>query len=368
MKRKNDGILKITGVVMSVAMLCSTILFSKRLTASVSEFTLLSLNIAKSVRQNKINVEEDAEAEAVITGFGNSFTLVSALDTSTPEDVEAIMQKAVSVYASLDKSGKIEETTFTKSSANSVYKNVAVNNKTETKKINVKNELNKKASLGKITKNEPYILIYHTHTTEGYELLDKGWYSDEYNSRTKDGDKTVVRVGEEIAERLEMSGFKVVHDKTIHDSSYNGAYSRSLKTVEKILKENPSIVITLDVHRDAIQYDSGTKCKPTAVINGKKAAQIMIITGAEEGDISDYSDWNKNLTFALKLQEKAEENFQGLMRPVFFCQRKYNMNVTPCSLLLEMGTDANTLDEAVYSGRLIGEALSELLEENMKNE
>ena len=189
--------------------------------------------------------------------------------------------------------------------------------------------------------------------------------SDEYVSRTKELDKTVVRVGDEIVNRLEKAGFKVIHDKTIYDASYDGAYSRSLKTVEKILKENPSIVVTLDVHRDAIEYSSGTKCKPTAQINGKKAAQVMIITGAEEGDIKDYPDWNKNLTFAIALQNKVEENYKGLMRPIFFCQRKYNMHVTPCSLLLEMGTDANTLEEAVYSGRLIGDSLVELLEENM---
>ena len=174
-----------------------------------------------------------------------------------------------------------------------------------------------------------------------------------------------VRVGDEIAERLEKSGFKVIHDKTIYDASYNGAYGRSLKNVEKILEENPSIVITLDVHRDAIHYDSGTRCKPTAEINGKKAAQVMIISGAEEGEIEDYPDWAQNLTFAIALQNKVEENYKGLMRPLFFCQRKYNMHVTPCSLLLEMGTDANTLEEAVYSGRLIGDSLAELLEENM---
>ena len=275
------------------------------------------------------------------------------------------MNEAVAAYASFKKTGDIEETKLIATSSNKVYGNVAVNNKTETKSVDIKKELSKKASFGEITKEEPYVLIYHTHTTEGYELLDKGWYSDDYNSRTKDTSKTVVRVGDEIAERLEKSGFKVIHDKTIYDASYNGAYGRSLETVEKYLEKYPSIVVTLDVHRDAIHYDSGTKCKPTAEINGKKAAQVMIITGAEEGSIEDYPNWSQNLTFAIALQNKVEENYKGLMRPIFFCQRKYNMHATPCSLLLEMGTDANTLDEAVYSGRLIGDSLAELLEENM---
>ena len=131
--------------------------------------------------------------------------------------------------------------------------------------------------------------------------------SSDYDSRTKDTTKTVVRVGDEIAKRLEKSGFKVIHDKNIYDASYNGAYSRSLVAVEKYLKEYPSIVVTLDVHRDAIHYDSGTRCKPTAEINGKKAAQVMIITGAEEGSVEDFPNWSQNLTFAIALQNDKKE-------------------------------------------------------------
>lgn len=348
-------------VLSSISLFTSTVVFSGNLASGLNSAALAFFGVkaesVKSVAQNKYSS---------VTGFGNgNFAGENVVNTSTPDDVEKIMNEAVAVYASFKKSGEIEETQFKATSKSIVYGNVVVNNKTETKSVNVKNELSKKASFGKITKEEPYVLIYHTHTTEGYELLDKGWYSNDYNSRTKDSDKTVVRVGEEIAERLEKSGFKVIHDKTVYDASYNGAYSRSLVAVEKYLKQYPSIVVTLDVHRDAIHYNDGTRCKPTAEINGKKAAQVMIITGAEEGEVQAFPNWQKNLTFAIALQEKVEENYKGLMRPIFFCQRKYNMHVTPCSLLLEMGTDANTLEEAVYSGRLIGDSLAELLEENM---
>lgn len=371
MSRKNSGLQGFLSILISISLLVLTFVFSGDLVNSVSNFTLVFFKLRttteelKSVTLNNSSAEKHDVYKSIL-GFGSGVSEESVTsDTTTPEDIEKIMQTAVSAYAGFKKTGDIEETKLTSTSSNSVYGNVAVNNKTETKSVNIKNELSKKASFGKITKDEPYILIYHTHTTEGYELLDKGWYSDDYNSRTKDLSKTVVRVGDEIVERLEKAGFKVIHDKNIYDASYNGAYSRSLVMVEKYLKEYPSIVVTLDVHRDAIHYDSGTKCKPTAEINGKKAAQVMIITGAEEGSVEDFPNWSQNLTFAVALQNKVEENYEGLMRPVFFCQRKYNMNVTPCSLLLEMGTDANTLDEAVYSGRLIGDALAELLEENM---
>lgn len=364
MRNKNSGLQGFLSVVLSVVILSTTFLFSDTLTVCVNNFTFLALSLNNETKKLKEDNRILSKEENNILGFGNSVSNLTS-DTKTPEDIENIMKDAVSVYASFEKTGEIEETTLSAISSNTVYKNVAVNNKTETKTVDVKKELSKKASFGKITKDEPYILVYHTHTTEGYELLDKGWYSDDYNSRTKDLSKTVVRVGDEITSRLEKAGFKVIHDKTIYDANYDGAYSRSLKIVEKILKENPSIVITLDVHRDAIHYDDGSRCKPTATINGKKAAQVMIITGAEEGDITDYPRWSENLTFAIALQNKVEENYKGLMRPIFFCQRKYNMQVTPCSLLLEMGTDVNTLEEAVYSGRLIGDSLAELLEENI---
>ncbi len=369
MNYKNKGLQVFFSVLISASLLTATFLFSSDLVNVLSSFTVGTISVMSGVagvKSENIKVNLETENADDFVGFGNSFVVNSdSVDTKTPEDIEKIMQEAVSAYATFKKTGEIDETTLSATSSTTSYGNVVINNKTETKSVNIKKELSKKASFGKITKDEPYILVYHTHTTEGYELLDKGWYSKDYVSRTKDLDKTVVRVGEEIVSRLEKAGFKVIHDKTIYDANYNGAYGRSLKTVEKILKENPSIVVTLDVHRDAIEYSSGTKCKPTTTINGKKAAQVMIITGAEEGDIENYPNWSKNLTFAVALQNKVEENYKSLMRPIFFCQRKYNMHVTPCSLLLEMGTDANTLEEAVYSGRLIGDSLAQLLEENM---
>ncbi len=297
-------------------------------------------------------------------GFGGGEYLEKDI-AETPADIVELKSEAQKLYSGLSKSGDIKEQQLI--SGNTAYGNVQVNNKTD-EEIDIKALLNSKPSYGNITKDEPYILVYHTHTTEGYELLDKGWYSEDYNSRTKDSAKNMVRVGEELVKYLEEAGFKVIHDKSIYDSSYNGAYSRSLVSVEKYLEQYPSIVLTLDVHRDAIHYDSGTKCKPTAVINGKKAAQVMIISGCEGDGVEDFPKWKNNLIFALSLQNAVSERYSGLMRPVFFCNRKYNMNVTPCSLLLEFGTDANTLEEAVYSAALVGESLGRMLNKELKGD
>ena len=91
----------------------------------------------------------------------------------------------------------------------------------------------------------------------------------------------------------------------------------------------------------------------------------MIISGCqEEGNgITNLPDWEYNLAFALQLQQSLENNFPGITRPLYFCPRSYNMNMTHCSLLIEMGSDANTLEEAVYSGKCLGVALIDILKE-----
>ena len=364
----------VLSVILSLCLVSFTVAFSDEL----GSFTQNSLNKLfdigeKSSDYVNISLESGAgeKMNFAVIGFGSGKkeeTVKTENETAVPDDIEKLMKKYEKLYDGYKKSGNIQEIQMGASSVSMKYGNVTLNNKTESHKADIKAELNKTPSFGKITKKKPYILIYHTHTTEGYEILDKGFYSNDYNSRTQDVTKTVVRVGDEITKQLENAGYKVIHDKTVYDATYNGAYSRSLVTVEKYLKQYPSVQVTLDVHRDAIHYDGGTKCKPTAVINGKKAAQVMIISGCEEGDITGFADWRKNLTFAVALHNKIEEKYEGLMRPIFFCQRKYNMNVTPCSLLLEFGTDANTLDEAVYSGRLIGKSLASLLDDNYEKE
>ncbi|MCR4614538.1 MAG: stage II sporulation protein P [Clostridiales bacterium] len=280
--------------------------------------------------------------------------------TDVPEDIKELIEDAEKDFANQKEDGKIQETTFGKSNATDVFENVAVRNVTSTGKIDIKKSLSEEIDLT-IDREKPAVLIFHTHTTEGYEMLDRGWYAADYSSRTKDVSKNIVRVGTAIEEALSDAGFIVIHDTTLHDIQYGGAYDHSRQTVQKYLDKYPNLVVALDIHRDAIQRDNGTKIKPVTVINGKKSAQVMIITGMEEGKITGYPNWEQNLRFALKLQKSCEDMFPSLMRPIFFCARKYTMDMTPCSLLIEMGSDANTLDEAAYAGRLLGTALGDLL-------
>lgn len=207
----------------------------------------------------------------------------------------------------------------------------------------------------------PQILIFHTHATESYEPYDSETYDTRNTWRTTDNHNNMVAVGNSIEKELKAAGIGVIHDTTQHDyPSYNGSYERSAQTIKAYLKKYPSIKIALDVHRDAIQREDDLIVKPTVEINGKKAAQVMIITGSDDGTM-DVPKWRENLRFAAQVQNAIEEDYPHLTRPIFFCYRKYNMDLTTGSILLEMGSNANTLEESVYSGELVGKSLARLL-------
>lgn len=281
---------------------------------------------------------------------------------ATPADILDFEREYLENYSSEKAYGSVNEKFFVDDAATFISGNIAVRNTTEHEPDFIK-LLDEGFETDIKDKTEPTVLIFHTHTTEGYLLSDNGVFYESYKTRSLDPQKSIVRVGDAICEALQNNGIGVIHDTVVYDSSYTGAYSRSREGITKYLEQYPSIKIVLDVHRDAIYSSNTSAIKPTAVINGKKAAQIMIITGIEEGSITDFPDWEKNLSFALGLQKAAQDKYEGLMKPIFFCPRKYNMDITPCSLLLEFGSDTNTLEEAVYSGHLLGEALSELINE-----
>lgn len=291
-----------------------------------------------------------------------------SLFTATPEDIKQVMKSYVETDEGSKKAGKISEQTYKSSGVTDSYGRVRVKNVNDTG-INIKKLLGEKADLSITDKSKPAVLIFHTHTTETYQITDRGFYSKDFKPRSNDPSLNTVRVGTAIKEELEKAGYTVIHDTTIYDYKYNGAYTRSREAVSKHLEEHPEIQIVLDVHRDAIELNDGTKIKPVCEIDGKKCAQIMIISGCQESGngITGFDDWKQNLTFAVQLQDKLEENFEGITRPLYFSPRKYNMDMSHCSVLLEMGSDANTLEEAVYAGKCMGVALADLMKNYTKD-
>ncbi len=284
---------------------------------------------------------------------------VAAL-SKTDSDIKKLMKEYDATQQ--EKGGNIKSKTYTNEGATDIFGRVIVKNTNKTQ-IDIGKILSEKADLS-VNKDEPSVLIFHTHTTETYQIPELDYYAADFAPRSESEQVNMVRVGKAICEQLEKAGYKVIHDTEIHDGTYGTAYAHSRKAVEAYLEKYPSIKIVLDIHRDAIQLEDGTKIKPVAEIDGKNAAQIMIISGCQEdgNGITNLPDWKYNLTFALHLQNELEKNFSGITRPLYFCARSYNMNVSHCSLLVEVGSDSNTLDEAVYSGKCLGVALSKLMD------
>lgn len=331
--------------------------------AAIVGFIGRNLSTSASAEVYMNNLLSDGKDNNILTSDRTVYT-ANPLDelTRTPEDIKQLIEAAKANSTDDKKDGNIISKPYMQNTVSKKVGNVFVRNNTTTQQsLDLERILQDKPEINISDKSKPAVLIFHTHTTESYEILNRGWYAQDYVTRSNSADRNMVRVGKEIKQQLEKAGYSVIHDTEVHDAKYTGAYAHSRKSVEDYLKKYPEIQIVLDVHRDAIEQDDGTRIKPTANILGKDAAQIMIISGCEEGKVTDFPDWKKNLTFALELQSVCEEMYPGLMRPLYFCQRKYNMDLSPNNLLVEMGSSANTLEEAAYSGRLLGSALVKLL-------
>ncbi|MBQ7400109.1 MAG: stage II sporulation protein P [Clostridia bacterium] len=205
--------------------------------------------------------------------------------------------------------------------------------------------------------DEPLVLIVHTHGEECYtEYMDM--YPQDEATRSSDTDKNVVRVGKEIADTLSDFGVNSVHCTTMHDSeSFINAYSGSASSVKQYLKQYPSIKIVVDVHRDAIIRDDGESVKAVTNIAGQDYAQLMFVVGTNELG-HNHPDWQDNLSLALSLQKSIEDTYPSLCRSINLRNVPFNQQLSSGYLLLEVGTSANTLDEALRSARAFGENLA----------
>lgn len=258
-----------------------------------------------------------------------------------------------------EKTYKIQEINI--SSGEFSYNDFSVTNNTSYD-MNVEKLLNSELGFDFKDTRQAQVLIVHTHTCESYMDSDEDFYYESFYPRTVNNEKNVTAVGEEIAKSLKSNGIGVVHAKTQHDyPSYDGAYDRSYDTIMSYLEKYKEIKVVLDIHRDSMTSDDMTKLKPTFTYNGEKAAQIMIMSGYGVND-SSFPFWEDNLKFALKLQNTCENMYSGMTRPLNFGEYTYNMNANCGSLLIEVGTDANSLEQAKRTGKMLGNALAQVLQ------
>lgn len=204
------------------------------------------------------------------------------------------------------------------------------------------------------------LLIVHTHTTESFTEEGKNKYTASESDRSTDETKNIVAVGNAMQAVFEAEGISSVHDTTVHDyPSFSGAYTRSLATVKASLEQNPGIKVILDVHRDGLVREDGTKLKVAADINGTKAAQCMIVVGSNAN--LQHDRWTENLKLACKIQKKANELFPGLMRPILLREERFNQQISPGAIIIEVGANGNTLAEAERGGEYAARAICETL-------
>ncbi len=206
----------------------------------------------------------------------------------------------------------------------------------------------------------PQILIIHTHSSEAYTPAGLDRYEASDNTRTEDLEHNIIRVGDELTRLLEKAGLRVIHDRGVYDyPSYTGSYGRSGAAVEQYLRDYPSISVVLDVHRDALGTD-GVIYKTVAEENGTCASQAMLLVGTDESGL-EHPRWRENLSLALYLQKAIFQTYPTLMRPVALVPQRYNQQLCPGMLILEVGSSGNTLQEALAAIRLFAAAAAPAL-------
>lgn len=207
-----------------------------------------------------------------------------------------------------------------------------------------------------LTQNAPTVLILHSHGTESYEKTED--YEESSPYRTLDTDYNMVSVGAELARVLEEGGVRVIHDRTLHDHpSYSDSYSQSRKSAQSYLAQYPSICLVVDLHRDAVE-SGGRQIAVTAQKDGVSAAQLMLVVGTDVR--LKHPQWPENMSLAVKLHARLEKNFPGICRPISFRSQRFNQDLSPGALLVEVGSAGNTRQEALCAARVLGQTILEL--------
>jgi stage II sporulation protein P len=220
-----------------------------------------------------------------------------------------------------------------------------------------------------ISSQEPQILIYHTHTEEAYIQITGEEYAESGKWYTKEQNKSVVEVGEALNNALTGYGYSVLHDTTDHQPpSLSTAYSRSLKTMEKYADEYPGLRVYIDLHRDAYN-DVEAGRKDYVIVDGEECARVMFVVGTGAGYTGEgfdgKPDYESNYKLAHAITDELENIKKGFTRPIRVKTGRYNQQVSDMCLLIEVGHNANSLQQAINSTKYIALAISRVI--SMKN-
>lgn len=212
--------------------------------------------------------------------------------------------------------------------------------------------------------SEPRILIYHTHTTEAYRQTPDSPYEESGDWRTHDQTRNIVAVGEKLAALLrDKYGLSVLHDVTDHEPpKLSTSYSRSVVTMQRYKKEYPSLTLFIDVHRDA--YGSSGGEDDFVLLNGRETARVMFVVGTGEGatgsGFEEMPDFKANYALAAAVTERMQAVDAALMRDIRVKTGRYNQHISDQCLLVEVGHNQNTLEQALNAVDHLAAALADV--------
>lgn len=205
----------------------------------------------------------------------------------------------------------------------------------------------------------PTVLILHTHATESYTKAKGESYKETSAFRTLDEEYNMVSIGDHVAKLLEAGGITVIHDRQLHDyPSYNGSYNHARKSMAEILKKYPTIRLVLDLHRDA-SGDNYNQMRTEAEVNGKASAQLMLVIGTDASGLK-HPQWEENLALGLKLHSQLERIAPGICRYVNLRGQRFNQDLSPGALLVEVGAAGNSHEEALIAAEVLAQGILDL--------
>ncbi len=207
-----------------------------------------------------------------------------------------------------------------------------------------------------LTVSKPTVLILHTHATESYTKQPGQIYEEDSDYRTFNPSYNMLSIGEELAKVLRAGGVSVLHDRTLHDyPSFNGSYNHARQTIAAYLQAYPSITLVIDLHRDALDFNADPQLTTLANVGGNRSAQLMLVAGTDRNVA--YTGWQENLALGVKLTAVLEKMHPGITRPIQLRRERFNLDMSPGSILVEVGANGNTQEEAIVAVRALGAAI-----------
>ena len=218
---------------------------------------------------------------------------------------------------------------------------------------------------------DPLVLVLHTHGTESYfedrtnlsefasEGVESYFLEDETSFRTTEPEKSVVAVGKVFTEELENLGVSAIHCTTMHDAGdFNQAYVNSAEAVKQYLSDYPSIEYVIDLHRDSV-VRGDSFVKSYTEIEGIPSAQVMLVVGTNQN--GRHPNWKENLVVATSFKDTMDAKYPSLSRSLYLRTSRFNQEYLPGCMLLEVGSAANTLEEAKNAARFAARSFVEML-------